>query len=37
MRVCKLVIERYRFFISDTDYLYVYVPDNWYADIDILL
>ncbi len=20
------------FFITDTDYLYVYVPDNWYAE-----
>ncbi len=32
MRVCKLVIDRYWFFISDTDYLYVYVPDNRYAE-----
>ncbi len=20
------------FFITDTDYLYIYVPDNWYAE-----
>ncbi len=30
----KIVIDRYRFFITDTDtdYLYVYVPDNRYAE-----
>ncbi len=27
-----LVIDRYRFFITDTNYLYVYVPDNRYAE-----
>ncbi len=27
-----LVIDRYWFFITDTDYLYVYVPDNRYAE-----
>ncbi len=27
-----LVIERYWFFITDTDYLYVYVTDNRYAE-----
>ncbi len=27
-----LVIDRYWFFINDTDYLYVYVPDNRYAE-----
>ncbi len=27
-----LVIDRYRFFITDTDYLYVYVLDNRYAE-----
>ncbi len=27
-----LVIDRYRFFITDTDYLYIYVPDNRYAE-----
>ncbi len=27
----KLVIDRYWFFITDTDYLYIYVPDNRYA------
>ncbi len=27
-----VVIDRYRFFITDTDYLYVYVPDNRYAE-----
>ncbi len=36
--VCSLalgllvVIDRYRFVITDTDYLYVYVPDNRYAE-----
>ncbi len=25
-----VVIDRYWFFITDTDYLYVYVPDNRY-------
>ncbi len=29
---CRLVIGRYLFFITDTDYLYVYVPDNRYAE-----
>ncbi len=28
----KLVIDRYWFFITDNDYLYVYVPDNRYAE-----
>ncbi len=28
----KVVIDRYWFFITDTDYLYVYVPDNRYAE-----
>ncbi len=28
----SLVIDRYWSFISDTDYLYVYVPDNRYAE-----
>ncbi len=29
----KIVIDRYWFFfITDTDYLYVYVPDNRYAE-----
>ncbi len=28
----KLVIDRYWFFITDTDYLYVYVPDNRYSE-----
>ncbi len=27
-----LVIDRYRFFITDTDNLYVYLPDNRYAE-----
>ncbi len=27
-----VVIDRYWFFITDTDYLYVYVPDNRYAE-----
>ncbi len=27
-----LVIDRYWFFITDTDYLHVYVPDNRYAE-----
>ncbi len=27
-----LVINRYWFFRTDTDYLYVYVPDNRYAE-----
>ncbi len=27
-----LVIDRYWFFITDTDYLHVYVPDNQYAE-----
>ncbi len=26
------VIDWYRFFITDTDYLYVYVPDNRYTE-----
>ncbi len=26
-----VVIDRYLFFITDTDYLYVYVPDNRYV------
>ncbi len=30
--VLWLVIDRYLFFITDTDYLYVYVPDNRYAE-----
>ncbi len=30
--VFKLVIDRYWYFITDTDYLYVYVPDNRYAE-----
>ncbi len=28
----RIVIDRYWFFITDTDYLYVYVPDNRYAE-----
>ncbi len=27
-----VVIDRYWFFITDTDYLHVYVPDNRYAE-----
>ncbi len=27
-----VVIDRYLFFITDTNYLYVYVPDNRYAE-----
>ncbi len=27
-----VVIDRYWFFITDTDYLYVYVPDNRYTE-----
>ncbi len=27
-----VVIDRYLSFITDTDYLYVYVPDNRYAE-----
>ncbi len=30
--VLSLVIDRYWFFITDTDYLYVYVPDKRYAE-----
>ncbi len=32
MVVWILVIDRYWFIITDTDYLYVYVPDNRYAE-----
>ncbi len=38
LRICLkgsyVVIDRYLFFITDTDtdYLYVYVPDNRYAE-----
>ncbi len=32
LRKSKLVIDRYWFFITDTDYFYVYVPDNRYAE-----
>ncbi len=29
----KLVIDRYRFFITDTNLFHVYVPDNRYAEL----
>ncbi len=29
----KIVIDRYWFFRTDTDTLYVYVPDNRYAEL----
>ncbi len=32
LRKSKVVIDRYWFFITDTDYLYVSVPDNRYAE-----
>ncbi len=31
-KVSKLVIDRYLFFITDTNYLHVYVPYNRYAE-----
>ncbi len=33
VRVLLLVIDRYWSFRTDTDYLYVYVPDNRYAEL----
>ncbi len=32
LQVYYVVIDRYWFFITDTNYLYVYVPDNRYAE-----
>ncbi len=31
------ISDRYWFFITDTDYLYIYVPDNRYAEPNIYL
>ncbi len=37
LRKSKLVIDRYWYFITDTDYLYVYVPDNDMQNRNLLL